>query len=382
MASVYKRNGRWVARWKDQDGRWRSQTQGRDKAVALRVAQKYKDDARLRRAGIIDPTVERIVRAEAQPLDDHLRAYEVELESRQNTRHYIDNTCGYIHRTAEACGFDTIGDLDAPIVAAYMDELKRKGRSNRTINAYVSAIKSFSRWLYRNERLRRDVMVTLRLLNVKTDRRHPRRALTDEEATRLLTTQSIPLERRVIYAVAMGTGLRLGELRSLKVAAFHLDSDPPCVEVEAACSKHRRQDIQPIPVELAATLRTHLEGRALGEPALRFTYTPIREMKKDLQKAGIPYKNDAGEFVDFHALRHTYITNLRRAGVHLEVARVLARHSSAALTSAYTHTVLADLNDAVNRLPPPPRGIFAANNTPQQAQRRSTSHEPNTRRTA
>jgi len=365
MASVYKRNGKWVARWKDQDGRWRPQTQGRDKAIALRVAQKYEDDARLRRAGIIDPTIERIVKSESQLLENHLRAYEVELESRQNTPHYIDNTCGYIRRIAEACGFETIGDLDAPAVAAYVNELKRKGRSNRTVNAYVSAIKSFSKWLCRNERLRRDVMVTLRILNTKVDRRHPRRALSDEEATRLLATKSIPLERRVIYAVAMGTGLRLSELRSLKVRAFHLDGDAPCVEVEAAFSKHRRQDVQPIPVELAATLRRHLEGRAPEEPALRFTYTPIREMKKDLKKAGIPYKNDAGEFVDFHALRHTYITNLERAGVHLEVARVLARHSSAALTSAYTHTVPTDLNDAVNRLPAVPRGTFAANETPE-----------------
>ena len=166
-------------------------------------------------------------------------------------------------------------------------------------------------------------MVTPGLLNTKIDRRHPRRALTDEEATRLLATQSIPLERRVIFAVPMGTGLRLSELRSLKVAAFHLDGDAPRVEVEAAFSKHRRQDVQPLPLELAATLRKHLEGRASDEPALRFTYTPLREMKKDLQKAGIPYKNGAGEFADFHALRHTYITNLERAGVHLEVARAV-----------------------------------------------------------
>jgi len=93
--------------------------------------------------------------------------------------------------------------------------------------------------------------------------------------------------------------------------------------------------------------------------------TVIREVKKDLQEASIPHKNDAGEFVNFHALRHTYITNLERVGVHLEVARVLARHSSAALTSAYTHTVPTDLNNAVNRLPEVPRGIFAANETPE-----------------
>jgi hypothetical protein len=56
--------------------------------------------------------------------------------------------------------------------------------------------------------------------------------------------------------------------------------------------------------------------------------------------------------VDFHALRHTFITNLARAGVHPRNAQALARHSTIDLTmNAYTHVDMADLASDVESLP-------------------------------
>jgi integrase len=44
--------------------------------------------------------------------------------------------------------------------------------------------------------------------------------------------------------------------------------------------------------------------------------------------------------VDFHALRHTFITSLAAAGVHPKTAQMLARHSTITLTmDRYTHTL-------------------------------------------
>ena len=37
-------------------------------------------------------------------------------------------------------------------------------------------------------------------------------------------------------------------------------------------------------------------------------------ISKDLEKAAIEYKDKAGRVVDFHALRHTFITNSTRSG--------------------------------------------------------------------
>jgi len=51
-------------------------------------------------------------------------------------------------------------------------------------------------------------------------------------------------------------------------------------------------------------------------------------IKADLAAAGVPYKDAHDRYADFHALRHTFISNLARAGVHPRNAQALARHST------------------------------------------------------
>ena len=76
----------------------------------------------------------------------------------------------------------------------------------------------------------------------------------------------------------------------------------------------------------------------------------------------LAYKDSHGRFADFHANRHTFITNLSRAGVSPKTAQTLARHSDIRLTlDIYTHTDLAEKVDAVERLPSPPKS--KANNS-------------------
>ena len=56
---------------------------------------------------------------------------------------------------------------------------------------------------------------------------------------------------------------------------------------------------------------------------------------------------------DFHALRHTFITCLTRAGVMPAMAMKLARHKSIAVTMEYyTHVLITDERTALSKLPP------------------------------
>jgi hypothetical protein len=73
----------------------------------------------------------------------------------------------------------------------------------------------------------------------------------------------------------------------------------------------------------------------------------------DLTAADVECEDDRGRVLDFHALRHTFISNLARAGVHPRNAQALARHSTIDLTmNVYTHVDLADLASDVESLPP------------------------------
>ena len=75
-------------------------------------------------------------------------------------------------------------------------------------------------------------------------------------------------------------------------------------------------------------------------------------IQKDLRPAGIKYEDDAGRFADFHALRHTFITNLTKGGVSPRVAQSLARHSTITLTmDRYSHVVQSSERAALEVLP-------------------------------
>jgi integrase len=89
-------------------------------------------------------------------------------------------------------------------------------------------------------------------LNVRTDVRRERRALSVDEVKRLLAATAAGPERfgmsgperSLLYRLATETGLRRNELKTLAVSSF--DFEACTVTVQAAFSKHRRQDTLPM----------------------------------------------------------------------------------------------------------------------------------------
>lgn len=74
--------------------------------------------------------------------------------------------------------------------------------------------------------------------------------------------------------------------------------------------------------------------------------------RADLERADIVYRDDAGRVADFHAVRHTFISNLARGGVHPKVVQALARHSTITRTmDRYSHTLVGEQADALAALP-------------------------------
>ena len=64
------------------------------------------------------------------------------------------------------------------------------------------------------------------------------------------------------------------------------------------------------------------------------------------------YRDDANRVADFHALRHTFISNLAAGGVHPKTAQTLARHSTITLTmDRYSHVYRGALASALDMLP-------------------------------
>lgn len=361
MASIFKRKGakRYTIRYIDGNGQRREKVGTSDKQTTERIAAKLEADAQLRLAGVIDPVAERMAKSERQPLGDHLHVFQTALESKGSTEGHISETIAYIRSVCDACGYKIPRDLDATAVSSHVAELRRDGKSARSINKRLTAIKTFTRWMCRQGRLRIDPMVQISKLNTQVDRRLQRRALTDDEIDQLIeTTSQQPTwswregrthdsERRhirgpwraVLYQLTLGTGLRRGELASLTLGSFDLsDLDAATVTVKAAYSKRRREDVLPIRRDLGELLLNALQDCDLQTPIFRLPDNTADMLRADLKAAGIPERDDSGHVVDFHALRHTYITRLARSGGAPAVAKSLARHSTISLTiDHYTH---------------------------------------------
>jgi len=159
-------------------------------------------------------------------------------------------------------------------------------------------------------------------------------------------------ERGAVYRLAIGTGFRANEIRSLTPESFDLDATPPTVTVEAAFSKHKKEDEQPIRNDLAAFLRPWLADKAPGATVFPLHDKTAKMLRVDLARAEIPYKDASGRVFDFHALRGQFITALVMSGAKMKVAQDLARHSDPKLTyNVYSHLSISDKTEALDGLP-------------------------------
>ncbi len=73
------------------------------------------------------------------------------------------------------------------------------------------------------------------------------------------------------------------------------------------------------------------------------------EVKKRQRSNFLAYKDSDGRYADFHALRHTFITNMVKSGISPKIAQSLARHSTIDLTmNVYTSLTVQDQASALS----------------------------------
>jgi len=368
MASIYKRKRakKWTIAYYDHNGKRQTVRGFSDKQATERYAVKLEDEADKRRRGYIDHTQERFLENERLPLEEHLEDFERHLEANGGTPKHVRNTKKYVELVFNICGFKVPAEIDAAKVSVHLAELRRSKKVGvRAVNARVTAAKSFTRWLDSTGRVRCDALKSLKrdTAGERSDRKRVRRALTDKEIGKLIHAAETGPEfmgmtgyqRSVLYQLALGTGLRAGEIGSLTPRDFDLTNPQAAtVTVRAAYSKHRREDVLPLRSDLAKRLAAFI-AQAMKHPEARLFDLPNRTAELlafDLERAGIKAKDTADRVCDFHALRHTFITRLARSGVSPAVAKTLARHSTITLTmDRYTHTLIADERAALDKLP-------------------------------
>ena len=322
-----------------------------------------KQRARLVKFGLLHERRQQVGRK----LADHLAEFKAKKIEKSVSENQARLVVYRAQRVFEEAGFQRLSDITRDKVETAAAKLReRDGMSAQTFNFHLAACKQFTSWCVEYERMQADPLaVSLNKLggmNVKTDRRHERRALSADDVHKLLEAAKAGPDRygmtgparALLYRVALETGLRANELRTLKVSKLDLDSDTPCLVVAANLSKNRKEANQPLRASTAAMLKEHIRDRLPASTV--FTMPPkwdvVKMLRADLSDADVLYRDDKGGVADFHALRHTFITNLAEGGVHPKIAQTLARHSSITLTmDRYTHPRRDDERAALDTLP-------------------------------
>lgn len=360
MASFRKKGDVWYYRFVDANGKPVERAGCPDRKATEQMARDAETTAAKFRAGLVDPKQARYLRESKRLIGEHVGEFIQALEAKGSGRKHLGSTRTYIERVATLSRVERIADLTPTAVAVAITTLKGEGLSARAINAHVTALKAFSRWLRVDGRTPDHALESLCKRNEKADPRRRRRALSPDEARRLIqATEREPSrwglsgpDRAMAYALALGTGFRLAELRSLTPERFDLEGDPPTVTILAGYSKNGKTAVQPLPESLAERLRPWLVAKTSSRPVFAgMTDRAGAMIRDDLRAADIEPATDSG-VLDFHALRTSYISHLVASGASVKTCQTLARHSTATLTfDVYARASLHDVQGAVESLP-------------------------------
>ncbi len=254
-----------------------------------------------------------------------------------------------------------ISDITSKSVNCYISRANELGLSIRKINSNIISLKGFCTWMTRQGYMAENPMKGIHKLKLNSDMKVKRRALSEGEINSLLEATVCSEvhhgltgeERSLVYRIALTTGLRYNEIKTLSRSDFDLDMG--IVTVRAKNAKNSKTVILPLKkAELTA-----LRGYFTRNPALPHVQAfngmqagaGAKMLKVDLTEAGVAYENDYGK-ADFHSLRHTFCTMLAKSGVQPQVAQRLMRHSSIDLTmNYYTHILIEDKASAIGMLP-------------------------------
>ena len=217
-------------------------------------------------------------------------------------------------------------ELSEQQATGYVAELSRRGRSSSTVNQALSAIKFFYKEVVKREWA---LEVTYQHAPVRLPV-----VLSPEEVQRLLEAAG-GLRERTAMELAYGAGLRLNEVRHLRIA--DIDSERMVIHVRQGKGKKDR-DVMLSPA-LLQTLRAYWR-RERPRGYLFPGRTEDRPLDAAVLQRGFAIARQAARIekaVSFHTLRHSFATHLMESGVSLRTIQALLGHRSLATTARYTH---------------------------------------------
>jgi len=259
-----------------------------------------------------------------------------------------------------------MAEFNAANIDRVLGAVADAGKSPRTINAYRRDFHSFAEWAVSIGRLlETNPVAKIKLRDESADTRKARRAITIEQARKLLEVSG---PRRTFYLVQLLAGLRVNEVAALEWRDVLLDGPRPVIRLRAATTKSKRADEVPLHPDLVEELGAIRPAMMTSDRVRIFKSTPtLRSLKGywrqradgtrvrqpgDLERAGIDFADEDGRTVDRHAFRTAFVSWLGASGVDPRAQIKLARHAPQGVTMRhYQDFGLFDLHAEIAKLP-------------------------------
>ncbi|MCE1198686.1 MAG: tyrosine-type recombinase/integrase [Marinilabiliales bacterium] len=257
-------------------------------------------------------------------------------------------------------GSEMVGDFclettDHHLIRQWVISLLDDGISVISVKRKLSSLRSIFKFLLREGHIARNPVELVMI--PKSGKKLPG-FVEEKEMNQLLETPFFSpdfagLRDKAVVSVFYGTGMRLSELKSIRLK--DVDYAERLVRV---LGKRNKERLIPFPAEIGRDLQQYLTARSemfpespdflfltdKGEPIYeKMIYRIVRkylEMVTTLEKKSP------------HVLRHTYATHLLNRGADLNAIKELLGHSTLAATQIYTHTSFEKLKKIYNQAHP------------------------------
>jgi integrase/recombinase XerC len=245
---------------------------------------------------------------------------------------------------------------DHVMIRSWIVTLSEAGLSPTSINRKIACLRSYFKYLLRQEVITRDPMQKIRVL--KTSKKLPS-FVKEQEMSKMLDhlagDESFEgLRTSLILELFYGTGIRLSELLHLKEA--NIDTSNQTIKV---LGKRNKERVIPFSKPLIKLINAYKKARSKevtksthgllfvtheGDPC--YPALIYRIVKEHLTA----FTNS--EKTSPHVLRHTYATHLLNRGAEINAVKDLLGHTSLAATQVYTHNTMDKLKKVFKQAHP------------------------------
>jgi integrase/recombinase XerC len=252
--------------------------------------------------------------------------------------------------------------VDRLAMRGFLAHLSRRGVGKRTMARTLSGVRSFYRWMHRNELVEANPARAVgapkldKYLPGYLDRAQIDLLFQMAEA-RAMEGNFTDVRNLAILELFYSTGMRLSELQGINRVDLDLVSQQAKVR-----GKGRKERIVPVGDHAALALRNYESKRdellrnrkGVDRIAFFLSRTGKRISVRMVQKvvSGFLAEIDEDAGLSVHSLRHTFATHLLDAGADLRAVQELLGHASISTTQIYTHTSVERLKQVYQKAHP------------------------------